>query len=109
MSTRTERSNNNPLSSSSRGASLAARASSDHAPEVIAPLSEPLSYSQAMGGSAGFRVGEGMAMSTTTTTTTTTKKDNASDSIKSKVARFAARFVCVALVMCMVSLIRSHR
>ena len=84
---------------------MAARASSDRALESSTSFSvlEPLSYSQAMGGSAGFRVGEGV--STTTTTTLTTKKDNEAESIKSRVARFAARFVCVALVVVMVSLL----
>ena len=83
---------------------MAARASPDHASEFSAPLSvlEPLSYSQAMGGSAGFRVGGDGSMETTPTTKKS-EKDNAANSIKSRVARFASRFVCIALVMCMVS------
>ena len=39
----------------------------------------------------------------TTPTTKKSEKDNAANSIKSRVARFASRFVCIALVMCMVS------
>ena len=102
--TRTDRSKPALSSSSapSRGTFLAVLASSDRASEFDAPVSvlEPLSYSQAMGGSAGFRVGEGGSMATTTT-----EKDNKTDSIKSRFARFAARFACLALVMVMVSII----
>lgn len=82
---------------------MASRASSDRASEFNATFSvlEPLSCSQEMGGSAGFRVGEGGSMATTTSQ----KKDNETDSMKSRVARFAARFVCLALVVVMVSLL----
>ena len=80
---------------------LAAHASSDRSSELFEPVSvlEPLSYSQAMGGSAGFRARRDVSMATPTDS----KNNKDTDSLGSRVTRFAARFVALALIVVMVS------
>lgn len=89
-----------PSKAPSKRSSLAAYASSDTSSEFVEPFSVrvPLSYVHAMGGNVGFRAGEDASTVTPTLlTTATTKKDT--DSTRSKITRFAARFVAFTLIM----------